>query len=255
MQMPIKTSLGMALAAILLVPAAHAGIVLNFFPATDFNANTTTMDAALGITGYTIDDFETTTLIPGLTVTLSGGVTSTTWTVLPNLFDQSVCGSLSVAAWDGTHAATNSITNLLNNCNNATGLASLTTFNYAPGTTSFGIALSNFQSTNPASPAFPITNHELFVNGTDLGTVESLAGANWSPGIVRNAYLRIDASGGSSITSVGFENLSNTAGTDFLAFDRLAVVAPVTTGAPEPGSGGLLLLGLGLIPAALRKFR
>ena len=46
-----------------------------------------------------------------------------------------------------------------------------------------------------------------------MGVLEILAGANWSPGFTRNAYLRIDTTGGSVITSVGFENLTtNTAG-------------------------------------------
>jgi hypothetical protein len=254
MRLLTKTYVMALLAMVLAGPAAHASLVLSFFPASDFNANTAVMDAALGITGYTIDTFETTTLIPGLTITLSGGVTTTTWTVLPNLFDQGVCGSLSIAAWDGTHAATNSVTNLMNSCSGPTGLANLTTFNYAPGTTSFGISLSNFQSISPPSPQFPITNHELFVNGADMGVLETLAGANWSPGIVRNAYLRVDATGGSSISSVGFENLSNSAGVDFLGFDRLAVVAPVT-GAPEPGSAWLLLPGVLTVLVRLRASR
>src|SRR5207244_3006148 len=110
--------------------------------------NTSAMDAALGITGFSIDTFEQTGLLSGLTISLSGGVTATTWTSLPNLFDAGVCGSLSAGAWDGTHTATNSISNLLNSCTNPTGLAALTTFNYAPGASSFGISLSNFQSVN-----------------------------------------------------------------------------------------------------------
>jgi hypothetical protein len=44
-------------------------------------------------------------------------------------------------------------------------IADTITFDYAPGTRSFGIGLSNFQS--PNSPQFPITNHDLFVNGID----------------------------------------------------------------------------------------
>jgi hypothetical protein len=50
----------------------------DFFPASDFNSNTTLMDTTLGLTGYTIDGFESTTLIPGLTISLSGGVPSAT---------------------------------------------------------------------------------------------------------------------------------------------------------------------------------
>jgi hypothetical protein len=241
----------LVLAVVLAAPRAHAAIILNFFPASDFNANTAVMDAALGITGYTIDTFEQTALLSGLSISLTGGVPATTWTSLPNLFDTGVCGSLSVGAWDGTHAATNSITNSLNSCTTPTGLAALATFNYAPGTTSFGISLSNFQSVNPPSPQFPVTNHELFVNGVDVGVLETLAGANWSPGIVRNAYLRIDATGGSTITSVGFQNLASTGTVDFLAFDRLALLQ--SSSVPEPGSGVLLLCGAALV--CLRLFR
>jgi hypothetical protein len=227
----------------LLVPAAQSAISVTFLPASDYNINTATMYSTLGITGNTIDTFETTTLIPGLSITLSGGVTTTTLTALQNVYDQTVCGSLGIGAWDGTGAAINTLTNQLNSCTTPTGLATLTTFNYAPGTTFFGIALSNFQSVLPASPSFPITNHELFVNGIDEGTVESLAGSNWSPGIVRNAYLIVRAGGGSSITSVGFENLT---ASDFLAFDTLAVLAPAVT-TPEPTTLPLALVGTFLL--------
>ncbi len=52
---------------------AHAPMITSFFPASTYNANTALMDAALGITGYTTITFETTTLLPGLTITLTGG--------------------------------------------------------------------------------------------------------------------------------------------------------------------------------------
>lgn len=244
MRLVNKTRAALAFGALLFAPAAPASIILTFFPASDYNPDTAVMDATLGLTGDTIDTFETTTLIPGLSITLSGGEVSTpvTWTSLPNLYNASVCSGLGIGAWDGTDAVINIEENQLNNCDNPTGVASLMTFNYAPGTTFFGISLSNFQSTDPASPSFPITNHELFVDGVAEGTIESLAGANWSPGIVRNAYLEIDATGGSSITSVGFENLS---APDALVFDHLAV----TTATPEPGSDWLL--SAALVPAAV----
>ena len=84
-----------------------------------------------------------------------------------------------------------------------------------------------------------------------MGVIETLAGANWSPGIVRNAYLRIDATGGSTITSVGFQNLATTGQADFLVFDRLAILQ--TSSVPEPGSGWLFIFGAAL--AGLRLFR
>lgn len=57
---------------------------------------------------------------------------------------------------------------------------------------------------------FPITDHDLYINGVDQGTLESLAGATWTPGLGQNGYLVITATGGSSITSVGFQD-DNTA--------------------------------------------
>jgi hypothetical protein len=168
---------------------------------------------------------------------LSGNVTTTTWTVLPSTFNPTTQGDGFELnnQWDGTDVVDNGVNNQLS----GNSWASMITFNYAPGTTSFGIGLSSFQSTNPPSPnGFSVTNHELFINGTDVGMVETLVGANWTPGIVRNAYLRVDATGGSTITYVGFKNLS---GNDFLIFDHLAVSA-----VPEPSTTGLLLAGAAL---------
>jgi hypothetical protein len=231
-------------ATALLALSAHAGVILNFFPVADYNANSATMDATLGTTGFTIDTFETTTLIPGLTVTLTGGVPLTTFTSLPNLFDQGVCGALSDnSAWDGTHGVINSTTNMVSNCSTSANIASQITLNYAPGSTSFGLGFGNFQSLN--APSFPITNHELFVNGTDLGVLETLAGANWTAGLARNAYLRIDGTAGTVISSVAIQNLT---GADVLVLDHVAVQAAAST-VPEPSAAwlaGITILFLGI---------
>ena len=66
-----------------------AGIVLNFFRASDYNSNTAAMNATLGITGYQVDTFESTTLLPGLTVSMSGDAVVSPVTVasLPNLYN------------------------------------------------------------------------------------------------------------------------------------------------------------------------
>jgi hypothetical protein len=222
---------------------AHAGVILNFFPVSAFNANTATMDATLGTTGFTVDTFETTTLIPGLTITLSGGVPLTTLTSLPAVFDTSVCGSLSAnSQWDGADAVVNIATNSVSNCSTPANIAGQITLNYAPGAASFGVGFGNFQSLS--FPTIPITNHELFVNGVDLGVLETLAGANFTPGLARNAYLRIDGTAGTLITSVAVENLT---ATDVLVLDHVAVQA-APSGAPEPATGGfamLAILGLG----------
>jgi hypothetical protein len=231
---------------------AEASIVETWFPASSFNSNTAAMDATLGITGYLEDTFETTTLIPGLSITLSGSVPSTTWNALPSTFNPITQGDgfETNTQWDGTDVVDNGTNNQLHN----NPWASVITFNYAAGATSFGIGLSGFQSTNPAG-AFPITNHELFINGMDIATIETLAGSNWTPGLGRNAYLRVDVTGGSAITSVGFENLSSTNGPDFLIFDHLAVQAPVTA-TPEPSTIWLLLAagaGMGAVHRLRRR--
>jgi len=226
---------------------ARASIILTFFPASDFNANSAVMDSTLGIIGYTIDNFESTALIPGLTIDLSGGVPSTTLTSLATLFNENSCVGLTQnAAWDGTDTVVNIPTNSLSNCNTPANIAKFITFNYAPGTTSLGIGMGNFQSL--CNGPIPITNHELFVNGTDKGVIETLAGANWTAGLERNAYLRVDATGGDSITSVEIENIS---ASDVLMFDHLAVL-PAETAVPEPRIQWLVLGGL-IAVALLRR--
>ena len=220
------------------VPVAIADPVLNFFPNTAYNANTAVMDATFSTTGRPTDNFEQTTLLPGLTIALSGGVTATTETSLPALFNGDTFSSFTQnQAWDGVDAATNAIGNIPNSTTTPSNIANLITFNYAPGTLSFGIGLSNFQSTNTPG-GFAVTQHELFVNGADLGVLETLAGSNWTPGLVRNTYLRIDDS--VPITSVGFENRNQPPSEqDFLMFDHLTVAGGVTA-TPEPHT--LLLL-------------
>jgi hypothetical protein len=215
------------------------------------------MDATLGTTGFQIDTFETTTLLSGLTISFSGNVTATTETSLPSLFNAGTSGDgfETNNQWDGTDILSNSVTNQL-----AATYAALTTFNYAAGATALGIGLSNFQSTSPVSPFFPITQHELFVNGVDLGVIETLAGANWSPGIVRNGYLLVQATGGSTITSVSIQNNTLGGGStsgDFLIFDHLAIQpAAVTTATPEPGTFGLFAAAFaGLAAVALSRAR
>ncbi len=120
------------------------------------------MDATLGITGDTIDTFEIITLSPGLSIGLSGGVTATTFNSLPGLFDQGGCGALTDnSVWDGTHGVINTTTNSVSSCTNPANIAKHIEFDYAPGTTSFGIGFGNFQSLSFTQ--IPITNHELFV--------------------------------------------------------------------------------------------
>jgi hypothetical protein len=153
--------------------------------------------------------------------------------------------------WDGSATATNGLNNQLGSHSD------LITFAYAPGAESFGIGLGSFQSLN--SPSFPITNHSLIINGSVIGSIEALAGANWSPGVVRNAYVRIDATGGDVISSIGILNNSQApspAQQDFLLFDRLAILQPEPEPpGPVPEPSTALLLAAGLAACGWRRFR
>lgn len=238
--------LTVAFATMLLVARADAQVpctlsgntcIIKFFNASYYNPITQWMDIHLGITGYTVDTFETLPFIPGLTIELSGFQNRSPpvlWTMLPALYPGIICAGYQ--AWDGTHTATNEPTNNILNCNDSSGSAQFTTFNAPTGTISFGLGLSNFQSlctttTNCNYP--PVTNHGLWINGVYAGAIETLAaGANcvtppstcWTPGLGLNAYLRIDTTPGYSISTVTIENLTPPPyPPDFLQFDHLAV--------------------------------
>ena len=234
----VTRGLSIAVASLLGV-SANAAITLKFFPASTYNTNVAAMNAALGITHDTIDDFSTAAFPAGLTMVLSGnGQATTTWDALPGLFNQNTLPAdcynfgdipnLGIASWTGAYAATNIVTNSLPNASclaDDTLLAQAVEFNVAPGASAFGVGFANFQSLD--SPEYPVNNHELFINGVDMGVLETLAGANWTPGITLNAYLLIDATEGDVISSVVIENLQ--ASNDFLGFSDLALkllVAP-----------------------------
>lgn len=68
--------------------SCQAGYVVTAFAGTVYSANTAAMDAALGISGYTIEDFEDTVLIPGLTISFDGLIPQDkSYTSLPKTFD------------------------------------------------------------------------------------------------------------------------------------------------------------------------
>ena len=190
-----------------------ADIVL--FPPSSFDANENTMNATLGITGYTIEDFQDGTLIPGLSITGQGGTTTSFpyTSAAPDLF------------WDGPQI-------LLSDAP-VTGPNRIT-FSFNP-TESFGIGISDeegsgfFVSVNGG----PETNIETLPNYSNVGNQ-------------RNAYIRIDRdAGGPLINSVTFRGTAND---DSIFFDHLAVSA-----IPEPTS--LVLFGIATIGLVYRRRR
>ena len=214
---------------------ATAAPVLHFFSNAAYNANTATMDAALGTTGRPTDNFETTTLLPGLTITLSGGVPTTTEAALPALFDGDAFSSLTASQfWDGTHTASNAIGNLPNSVTSPTNLANLTTFNYSPGTLSFGIGLW----TVPVGQLGRLLGHSTRALRQWCGPWECWrrsAGSSWTALLVRNVYVLIDSD--VPILSVAFQNVLQPPGQqDFLMFDHLTVAATPSPRSPSQAS-------------------
>jgi hypothetical protein len=241
---------GASLLSFIGINSAQA-VSITFFPSTVFSSNPTILNQNVGITGYTIEDFEDKTLVPGLSITYSGSSFTSTIISLPNL------SNTISQSWDGQHTLFNIPSNQFSNGTEcpSTECAKLTTLNFSNSITSVGIGLSGFQSVNPppSSPGdVPITNHRLLINGIPFSqTIEQLAGANWkSASFQRNAYLRVDALPGESISSIGFENITAFPSTeDLLAFDHLAIgsAAQPPKSVPEPSNiFGLGLLGLGL---------
>lgn len=166
------------------------------------------------------------------------------------MHEQGGCGSLTDnSTWDGTHGVINSTTNTMNSCSTPTNISGTISANYSPGASSFGVGFGNFQSLS--SPSFPIANHELFVNGVDMGVLETLAGANWTAGLARNAYLRVDGTNGTVINSIAVETLSATGATDVMVLDHIAVQAAATV--PEPSTDSLLLVSLVFLGLRFRK--
>ena len=243
-----------AVALVLSLAPQMTATSVTFFPNTVFSTTPGTLDNNVGITGDLIDTFQTTTLLPGLTITLSGGSLTTpiTWTSLPAIFNGDTypggTGILTNQGWDGPETVDNATGNILNSPTTPTNITNLITFSLASGTTQFGIGLSNFQS-DPSQNLL----HELIINGVNFGVIETLAGSNYTSGFVRNTYLVINDPTG-SITSVGFQNLNfPRQSQDFLMFDHLAIAASNVATAPEPATFWLLLTAG--IPGGIRLLR
>jgi hypothetical protein len=129
----ITTVTGAALLSFIGINSAQA-VSITFFPSTVFSSDPTILNQNVGITGYTIEDFEDKTLIPGLSITYSGGVSTSTITSLPNL------SNTYSQIWDGQHTLFNIPINQFSNgiyCP-STECAKLTTLNFSSSIISVG---------------------------------------------------------------------------------------------------------------------
>ncbi len=198
------------LVALISIPT-FAYTLTTFGPST-YSANTTAMDAVLGITGMSIESFSDSVLIPRLSVTFQNP-NAGPFTTLPTAPFVS-----SVQTWDGSPSLINRP-----NQDNTTPYAS-TTFEVNGGTSRFGVGLADFE-------AAKWNQTELLINGTSLGLVSNLP--NYADAYVGgngslNLYLLISvAPGDSLITSVKFNMLATL---DAQLFDHVAIDAsPVPT--------------------------
>lgn len=191
-------------------------------------------DATLGITGYTIENFESTTLASGLLIgwaTTAGNTTPATsipFTFNPNTQDPNGTAFIN-GLWDGTNNLVNTRTNQ----------------SYVYGATSnWGDIVINF-STPVTSVGFSLQQNDfdvgLFINGGSVGGLQALTGL--TPNGNRFGYVRIDATGGNTITSLQLANgrVPTFGFNDGFVIDHLAF-API----PEPSSVALwFALGVG----------
>lgn len=175
-----------------------------------FSPDEATMNATLGITGFDIEDFEDTTLLPGLSE--SHGPTA----IFAPSFDSPS------NAWDGTRTFQLRPTDL--------------TFTYSPGTRSFGIGISNDEFIDSLILSFQINGAGPLI---DLGSFPNYTLTSGASNL-RNGYLRIDAEpGDADLTSIRF---IDNAEFDVISFDHLAVQTAVPV--PEPTTTVLLAFGL-----------
>jgi hypothetical protein len=190
-------------------------------------------DTTLGISGFTVENFEDLTLAPGLSIQINAAANYGPSGTLPFTFDPLANdpNGLKVfngGAWDGTRGIINRPIALGLGYND--GQWGDITFAIAGGATSFGFSLQQMEH--------PLA---IFVNGQLFGNVPLAASSG------RNGYLRIDASPGHTIQSVKLDN-SNGDGwmIDHVAFNPASAV-PL----PSAVCGGVVLL----VGLALRRKR
>jgi hypothetical protein len=244
----LATAMALGMAA---VQPAAAAIVFTSFSHTLWGAS----EATLGISGYTIENFEDTALAPGLYVARPLGTAGTfaATSTLPasSLFDPTTDPStVGVKAflqgvWDGSRVIVNhpgpGVSGGANWYNDSSNFRDLE-FTFDPGTVSVGFSVQQLEQ----------NGNRVLVNGVEVisnlfttmgnGTDTSQA----FPFASRNGYIRFDATGGDTITSI---RIANNLGAGF-AIDHLAFNVVAT---PEPGAIGLFGLGLTLLAARRRR--
>jgi MYXO-CTERM domain-containing protein len=185
-----------------------AGYVVTSYPPSDWGQP----DATFALSGATLEDFESTTLIPGLTYQVDQDESPFSATgTLPGLFapmtDDTFGTAFTSGAWDGTHALINTADNRSHDYGTLPLWGRLT-FMFANGATRVGMSVEDMQTLPLASVTAP---DELLVNGVSMGYFNASSGtANFAIGVgaqhMRNGYLVVEATGGQKINSITIDN-------------------------------------------------
>jgi len=209
---------------------------------TSFNASQwAASDATLGVSGYSIEDFEDVNLIAGfqLSVTSGNGGYGPT-SVLPNTFNPFTDSTQGTAfqfggggAWDGTRGVINTRTNREFPYGEPASWG-FTTFHFANPARSVGFSVQQLD-----------LEGELWINGAFEGNLTALSG--WAANGLRQGYIRVDGTGTSTISTIQIRNGFNGSFGDGIMFDHVAF-----SSVPEPGT--MAVLGLG-VAALIRRRR
>jgi hypothetical protein len=212
--MMLRTTFILVVGAVVALGTTAEAYVITAFDPGVYDADTAAMDAALGITGYTIEDFEDGALVPDLTLTGFGTLN----------FPDNNPG----LAWDGTNLArfygvTEANPGALN-------------FNIVGGASSVGIGLSSVDC-----PFVGCPTNRLRVNGGPWIDIDDTTFPNLPAAVdQRHGYLRIDQEPGDApITIVEIADPAD----ETLMMDHVAFI-------PEPSTcvlSAIGLVGLGLV--------
>lgn len=222
--------------AVACAAVSHAGYTFSSF------ATWGASDATLGVSGYTIENFEDVNLVSGLQVGVvspNGDLNPTS--TLPNTFKPSDDGFGTAftigggGAWDGEHGVINTRTNQTFPYSESSSWGNLS-FYFTGGASSIGFSMQQADR-----------DVEIWLNGSYYANLSVLL-PNVPVSGGRQGYIRVDADGTDVINSIKFRDAAPGSGgfADGYMFDHVAFKA-----VPEPAT--MVVLAGGLLGALRRR--